>query len=65
MLFEKQVIALFWICTSFSLFFWRERILRRLTEENAEVTIAELMTSEAQSIPAIVKQNPRNKKKEK
>ena len=59
----KYVFALFWICTSFSLFFWRERILRRLTEGNAEVAIAELMTSEAQSILAIVKQNPRQKRK--
>ena len=59
----KSVFALFWICTSFSLFFWRERILRRLTEGNAEEAIAELMTSEAQSILAIVKQNPRQKRK--
>ena len=43
--------------------FATKRILRRLTEGNAEVTIAELMTSEAQSILAIVKQNPRQKRK--
>ena len=55
------------LCFGFVLFFlftfWRERILRRLTEGNAEVAIAELMTSEAQSILAIVKQNPRQKRK--